>query len=185
MIYLSLFWEFLRIGTFAFGGAYGAIPLIQESVLRNSWMDETMFANIIAISESTPGPIMVNIATYVGNSQGGIGGAVIATVGVVLPSFIIILLVTMYLRSWSKNNKIQAALKGIKPCLMGIILATGVFMALSSVLGTPQNVSFDLSALLILIVLVILVTGYQSVRKKTFSPILLIVLSAILGVLFY
>lgn len=185
MIYLSLFWEFLKIGTFAFGGAYGAIPLIQESILKNGWMDETMFANIIAISESTPGPIMVNIATYVGNSQGGIGGAAIATVGVVLPSFVIILLVTMYFRSWLKNKKVQAALKGIKPCLMGIILATGIFMALSNVLGTPQAISFDLSSLLILIVLIALTAGYRGVRKKDFSPILLIVLSAVLGVLFY
>ena len=83
MIYLQLLGEFLKIGMFTFGGAYGAIPLIQQSVLGQGWMDEAMFANIIAVSESTPGPIMVNAATYVGNLQGGVPGAAIATLGAV------------------------------------------------------------------------------------------------------
>ena len=86
MSYIQLFVEFLKIGLFSFGGAYGAIPLIKESVVSLGWMDEAMFSNVVAVSESTSGPIMVNAATYIGNTQGGIPGAVIATLGVVLPS---------------------------------------------------------------------------------------------------
>lgn len=185
MIYSSLFLEFLKIGAFAFGGAYGAIPLIKESVISNNWMNEQMFSNVVAISESTPGPIMVNIATYVGNTQGGFWGALIATIGVVLPSFLIILFVTIFLRSWLKKQKIQAALKGIKPCLIGMILATGIFMIFTAVLGKPQNINFDLKALLILILLIIILLSYKYIRKKDFSPIKLIIFSAFLGIFFY
>ena len=85
MIYLSLFWAFLRVGCFAFGGGYGAIPLIRDVVLSNGWMSDESLANMIAISESTPGPIMVNMATFVGSTQGGVLGALVATFAVVLP----------------------------------------------------------------------------------------------------
>ena len=93
MIYLELFIEFLKIGLFSFGGAYGAIPIIQEAVLQKQWMNQDMFSNIVAISESTPGPIMVNAATYIGNVQGGFLGALVATTGVVLPAFVIVILI--------------------------------------------------------------------------------------------
>lgn len=185
MIYLSLFWEFLKIGMFAFGGAYGAIPLIQESVLSQGWMDEAMFANTVALSESTPGPIMVNAATYIGASQAGVLGAVVATLGVILPSFIIILLVTMFLRKWLKHKNVQAVLRGIKPCLMGVILATGIYMALTSVLGSVESMVFDWRAFVILLILAALSVVYQLMRKKEFSPILLIVLAAIMGAFLY
>lgn len=185
MIYLSLFWGFFKIGMFAFGGAYGAIPLIQEILLANNWMDKAMFANVVGISESTPGPIMVNVATFVGKSQGGILGASIATLGVVLPSFIIILLVIRFLQSWLQSRMVQTVLRGIKPSLVGIIVATGVFMGFSIVLGSPQNTSLDLVALFILISLLIIPYGYQYVRKKEISPILLIIISAFLGAMLY
>ena len=94
MIYLDLLLGFLRVGCFAFGGAYGAIPLIRDVVLSYGWMDDDALAYMIAVSESTPGPIMVNLATYVGSSQAGLPGAILATLAVVLPSFIVILLIT-------------------------------------------------------------------------------------------
>ena len=87
MIYLDLFLGFLRVGCFAFGGAYGAIPLIRDVVLSYGWLDDEALTHMIAVSESTPGPIMVNLATYVGNVQGGFLGALLATLAVVLPSF--------------------------------------------------------------------------------------------------
>ena len=99
MIYLDLFLGFLRVGLFAFGGAYGAIPLIRDVVLSYGWLSDEALTYMIAVSESTPGPIMVNLATYVGSSQAGFLGAVIATLAVVLPSFIIILLVMIALKN--------------------------------------------------------------------------------------
>ena len=88
MIYLDLFFGFLKVGCFSFGGAYGAIPLIRDVALSYGWLDDETLAYMIAVSESTPGPIMVNLATYVGSSQAGLGGAVLATLAVVLPSFL-------------------------------------------------------------------------------------------------
>ena len=185
MIYLKLFWEFMKVGLFAFGGAYGAIPIIQQGVLAQGWMDEAMFANIVAISESTPGPIMVNAATYIGKMQGGILGSIVATIGVVLPSFVIILLVTALFTKVLKKKPVQATLRGIKPCIMGVILATGVYMALSAILGSVKSVAFDWVALVILAVLILAVVLYHKIRKKELSPILIIVISAILGAVLY
>lgn len=185
MIYLKLFWEFLKVGLFAFGGAYGAIPIIQQSVLSQEWVDEGMFANIVAISESTPGPIMVNAATYIGKMQGGVLGSIFATAGVVLPSFVIILLVTSLFTKFLKKKPVQATLRGIKPCIMGVILATGVYMAFTAILGSVQGISFDWVALMILAVLILSASLYQRFRKKELSPILLIVISAILGAVLY
>lgn len=185
MIYLSLFWEFLKIGMFAFGGAYGAIPLIQESVIARGWMDEAMFANVIVISESTPGPIMVNAATYVGNSQGGVLGAAVATLGVVLPSFLVTLLVAAFLYNWMRKNKVQAVIKGIKPCLMGVILATGIYMGITAIFGSRESYEVDWIAVSILAVLVILSGIYKYFSKKAFSPIALIIIAAIMGAVCY
>lgn len=182
MIYIHLFVEFLKIGLFSFGGAYGAIPLIKESVVGLGWMDEAMFSNIVAVSESTPGPIMVNAATYIGNTQGGVPGAVIATLGVVLPSFIIILLVTVLLGKWIRQKKTQCILKGIKPCLMGVILATGVSMVLTN---TCQESTIDSIGVIILCVLLGFEIVNHYIRKKESSPIILIILSAVMGIVMY
>lgn len=182
MIFLQLFWEFLKIGMFAFGGAYGAIPLIQESIIARGWMDETMFSNILAISESTPGPIMVNSATYIGYTQGGVFGAAIATLGVVLPSFAVILLVSVLLKKWIKSRMIQYILSGIKPCLMGIILATGMYMFYQAMTAGQD---FDYAAVIILIVLAAIIYGFKNIRKKEISPIILIIVSAVMGIIIY
>ena len=130
MILPELFIGFLKVGCFAFGGAYGAIPLIREVVLSYGWLDDEMLTYMIAVSESTPGPIMVNLATYVGSSQAGLPGSLFATLAVVLPSFIIVLLITALLKTVLKNKYVQAVLCGLKPCMIGIILATGVCMIL-------------------------------------------------------
>lgn len=185
MIYLQLFLEFLKIGAFTFGGAYGAIPLIQQSVLSRGWMDETMFANIIAVSESTPGPIMVNAATYVGKLQAGIPGAAVATFGVVLPSFVVILLVSTLFRKVMQHRAVSGILRGVKPCIMGVILATGSYMAFSMVIGSIHAISFDCTALLILAVLVLAIHLFKRFLKKELSPILLIILAAALGIFLY
>lgn len=104
MIYIELFLGFLKVGCFAFGGAYGAIPLIRDVVLTYGWIDEEMLTYMIAVSESTPGPIMVNLATYISSNQAGFLGAVIATLAVVTPSFLIVLLIKTLLQNVLKNR---------------------------------------------------------------------------------
>ena len=104
MILLDLFLGFLEVGCFSFGGAYAAIPLIQDVVLRYGWLDEETLLYFIGVCESTPGPIMINLATYVGSAQAGFWGAVIATLAVVLPSFLIILLITALMKTMMKIN---------------------------------------------------------------------------------
>ena len=185
MIYLQLLWAFLKVGLFSFGGAYGAIPLIRDIVLTNGWLSDEMFTYFIAVSESTPGPIMVNMATYIGSSQAGFWGAVLATVGVVVPSFIIILVIVSLLDNFINNKYVQAVLRGIRPCFIGIILATGVYMAVSNVFSEVSIGSFDWRDLLISCVLGALLIGYQKIKSKDFSPILLITLSAVMGIVIY
>ena len=182
MIYIRLFWEFLKIGMFSFGGAYGAIPVIRDGVLNQGWMTEEMFENVLAISESTPGPIMINAATYIGGKQAGIPGAAAATLGVVLPSFLIILLVAMFLRKWLKNNYVQAVFGGIKPAVAGIILATGIYMVVSGVTGINSTQQADYKEMTILLVLSAIALLWQKIKKKELSPIPLILISAGLGI---
>lgn len=185
MTYLSLFFAFLKIGCFAFGGAYGAIPLIQETVLAHGWMDEAMLSNIIAVSESTPGPIMVNTATYIGSQQAGVLGAAAATLGVVMPSFTIILLIASVFGSLVKNKTVQAVLKGIKPCLMGIILATGIVMMVNLLFPGEEKAAVDFTAFLIFVFLATAVWSVRRVQKKELSPILLIIFAGLLGGVLY
>lgn len=185
MIYLELFIEFLKIGLFSFGGAYGAIPIIQEAVLQKQWMNQDMFSNIVAISESTPGPIMVNAATYIGNVQGGFLGALVATTGVVLPAFVIVILIVALFQKLLKNPKMQMVLKGIKPCLMGVIIATGLYMIVTNVFISMKEINVDRTAVMILFILVTLSVIFQVRKKKPISPIALILISSFLGGFLY
>lgn len=183
MIYLRLFWEFFKVSCFTFGGAYGAIPLIRDMVLANGWLSEDRLSYMIAVSESTPGPIMVNLATYIGSAQAGLIGSVIATFAVVLPAFLVILLVTGLLRFALKNGYVQAILQGMTPCVAGIVAATGLHMTAKSCL-TPDGAVDDRAAAIAGVLLAIMLI-YSRWKKKKLSPILLIILSAVLGVVVY
>ena len=185
MIYLDLFLGFLKVGCFAFGGAYGAIPLIRDVVMSYGWLNDEMLTYMIAVSESTPGPIMVNLATYIGSSQAGFFGAVIATLAVVLPSFLIILLVTALLKTALKNKYVQAVLRGLKPCVIGIVLATGIYMVLGNCFGTISRIKVNMQAISITALLVASILGYKYFAKNKLSPIGLIILSAILGIIIF
>ena len=185
MIYLDLFLGFLKVGCFAFGGAYGAIPLIRDVVMSYGWMSDEMLTYMIAVSESSPGPVMVNLATYVGSNQAGFWGAVVATLAVVLPSFLIILLVTALLKTALKNKYVQAVLRGLKPCVIGIVLATGIYMAWGNCFGKISDISATLHAIIISMLLVASMVGYKHFKKKKLSPILLIVISAVAGMVIY
>lgn len=182
MTYIELFLGFLKVGCFAFGGAYGAIPLIRDVVLSYGWLDDETLTYMIAVSESTPGPIMVNLATYVGSSRGGLLGALIATFAVVLPSFLIILLVMVLLKAFIKNKYIQAVLRGMKPCIIGVILATGTYMIINHCLDMKNAVSIDAKSVILTAVLIMGMVVYRYLKKKKLSPIMLIIISACLGV---
>ena len=185
MICIDLFLGFLKVGCFAFGGAYGAIPLIRDVVMSYGWLSDEMLTYMIAVSESTPGPIMVNLATYVGSSQAGFLGAVVGTLAVVLPSFLIILLVTASLKTALKNKYVQAVLRGLKPCVIGIVLATGIYMVLKNCFGTVAALKMNLQAMIITALLAASLFRYKKFAKKKLSPIILIIISAAAGVVVY
>ena len=185
MIYLDLLIGFLKVGLFAFGGAYGAIPLIRDVVLAYGWLNDEMLTYMIAVSESTPGPIMVNLATYVGSLQAGFPGALIATAAVVLPSFIIILLIMVLLKKLLKNPYVQAILRGMKPCIIGIILATGLYMILHNCVDSSIQFSLNTTAIIMTVVLSAVYFGSGKILKKGISPIGLIGISAVAGIIIY
>ena len=185
MIYLDLFFGFLKVGCFAFGGAYGAIPLIRDVVLSYGWLNDEMLTYMIAVSESTPGPIMVNMATYIGSCQAGFVGALLATLAVVTPSFLIILLITALFKNAIKSKYIQAVLKGMKPCVIGIVLATGIYMVIINCIDIGFGVKIQLPAVILTGLLAIVSVGYKYYLKKKISPILLIMISAIAGIVVY
>ncbi|RKM58664.1 chromate transporter [Butyrivibrio sp. XB500-5] len=184
MIYLDLFIGFLEVGFFSFGGAYAAIPLIKDVVTAHNWLDEEMLTYMIAISESTPGPIMVNMATYVGSEKGGLIGAAIATAAVVLPAFFIILLIMVAMNKFLKNRYVKAALSGLKPCIMGIILVTGVLMILKNC-GLLFNGRADILTIVLTCSIAFIYFGSRLVMKKGMNPIMLICLSAFVGIVVY
>ncbi|MCQ2470591.1 MAG: chromate transporter [Clostridia bacterium] len=182
MIYLELLIGFLKVGCFSFGGAYAAIPLIRDVVLSYGWLSDETISYMIAVGESTPGSIMVNMATYVGSSQAGFLGAVVATTAVVLPAFIIILLLMVVLKTAMNNKYFQAVLSGLKPCIIGIILATGIYMIITRVINPDLRFNIDVKALIVTAILALLMFGSEKIIKKQISPISLIVISAVLGV---
>lgn len=185
MIFLELFLGFLKVGLFAFGGGYGAIPLIRDVVQSYGWLDDEKLSYMIAVSESTPGPIMVNLATYVGSSRAGVIGALIATFAVVLPSFVIILLIVTLMKNAVKNPYVNAVLDGLKPCIIGVILATGAFMVFENCFGGVKDLHTDIPTVILTAVLALLFFGSKKVLKKGISPIALIGISAVAGVLVF
>ncbi|MDE6845626.1 MAG: chromate transporter [Lachnospiraceae bacterium] len=185
MIYLQLFLQFFKIGAVSFGGGYGMISLIRETVLTNNWLTENELMAFIAVSESTPGPIAVNMATFIGASQGGILGSFLATLGVVTPAFIIMLMIASLINNLLKYSGVQAFLAAVRPCIIALILATAIIMGLDIFCGVKYiNDSFSLQSDRIIIFLILLCIGvtFRKVKRKAPSPILMILLSAVLGI---
>lgn len=181
MIYLELFLTFLKIGAFTFGGGYAMIPLIEEQVTRFNGISSEDIIDFIAISESTPGPIAVNMATYVGSEVGGVFGAVCATLGVTLPSFIIILIVAKFFQKFSSNKAVKGLMSGLKPAVVGLIasavISVGmtVFIPDGFTVGIFRNISFYITLAIFVLCLIL------AFRKL--HPILIILISAILGII--
>lgn len=187
-MFLKLFLTFLEIGAVSFGGGYGMISLIREKVLLNGWLSEAEFLSFIAVSESTPGPLAVNMATFIGASQGGVPGAFCDTLGVVLPSFFIILLIAALIHDLLKYAGVEAFLSGVRPCVVALILSTAFTMGLSTLLGistvaeTPSPAWRGIGILAILVGVRLI---WQKARGKAPSPIGMILLSAVLGAVLY
>ena len=191
MIYFELFYVFFLIGLFTFGGGYAMIPMIQDQVVGRGWLSDTQLTNFIAISETTPGPFAINISTFIGSRMGGIVGAVCSTVGVILPSLIIIMIIALILSKFLNNRYVKGALNGVKPVVVALISATAIVFLVKMVLFQgnalfSQQLSFDRAAVTLLFILASFVIIYKINKKKSLNPILLLLLSASLGiVLFY
>ena len=188
-IELELFLTFFYIGLFTFGGGYAMIPIVRQEVLNRGWLTEEMVSNMIAVSESTPGPIAINMATFVGSDKAGILGSVCATLGVVLPSFLVILLIAAVLKNFEKNKYFKAIVNGIKPVVSGLITATGLLLFVKcwyvnfGDFTTAPSVSVPA-------IITIAILGVAQIisfiwRKKQIPPILLIVVSAGIGMLLF
>lgn len=196
LLLLEVFLTFLKIGAVSFGGGYAMIPLVTDEVISHGWMTYEEVMNFIAVAESTPGPIAINMATFIGATQGatlgGIGfsllGAFCATLGVVLPSFVIILVVASVIKGLLHFAGVKAFLEGLRPVVVGLILGTAVTMFLSVMfsLSTVYDAfSFDWKALIIFAIVATTHLVYKKITKKKISPILLIIISALLGLLLY
>ena len=188
MILLELFLTFFEIGSLTFGGGYAMIPFVREQVLAHNWLTEEELLNMIAVSESTPGPIAVNMATFVGSEQAGILGSAVATLGVVLPSFIIILIISALLKNFLKYNCVKAFLSGVRPAVVSLILGTAATLFLSVLLGVGNNdfaLNIDIKGIIIFALVVGISLIFKKIKGKKPSPILMIAISAVLGMIFY
>ena len=174
MICLQLFLTFLKIGAFTFGGGYAMLPLIQEEVLGHGWMELEDLVNFMAVSESTPGPLAVNLSTYIGAETAGFPGALCATLGVVLPSFVIILIVARCFAAFQENGIVKGCMNGLRPAVVGMIGAS-----LLSVAGTafPLTAGWPALAGAGVLLAAALIASWKNVH-----PILIILASAAVGI---
>ena len=177
MIYLQLFLSYLKIGFFGFGGGYAMLSLIQNEIVeQRGWLTATQFADIVAVSQITPGPIAINSATYIGYTVAGIGGSVVATFAVCLPSLTLMLLLTRFFLRHRENRFVQSVVKAVAPVVVGMI-ASAALLLIAPRSGENENFTDVWSWLLFAACL------YGSYRKV--NPILMIILSAVAGVLIY
>ncbi len=190
MILLKLFLTFFKIGAFTFGGGYAMLPLIQEEVLKNGWLSAQELVDFIAVSESTPGPFAINIATYVGTHLGtaefngffgGIIGAICTTLGVVLPSFIIILIVAHFFEKFKDSKAVKGCMSGLKPAVIGMI-ASAVLSVGKTALFPNGFSAAALSSYEFICLIITAVVAAVMVFKLKLHPILVILISAAMGI---
>jgi chromate transporter len=188
-LYLRLFWEFFKTGLFAVGGGMATLPFMYDISDKTGWFTHSMLADMVAVSESTPGPIGVNMATYVGFVTGGIPGAVVATVGLVTPSVIVILLIARVLKAFRENQYVDAGFYGLRPCSVGLIAAAGVLVIKLALFNTELYAStgalLDLFNFKALILAAVLLVATRCIKKlKGLHPIVFILASAVIGIVF-
>lgn len=188
-LYLRLFWEFFKTGLFAVGGGMATLPFMYDISDKTGWFTHSMLADMVAVSESTPGPIGVNMATYVGFVTGGIPGSVVATVGLVTPSVIVILLIARVLKAFRENQYVDAGFYGLRPCSIGLIAAAGVLVIKLALFNTELYASTgaiaDLFNFKALILAAVLLVATRCIKKlKELHPIVFILASAVIGIVF-
>jgi chromate transporter len=186
MEYVLLFFIFFKVGLFTVGGGLAAIPLLQEEVLNRGWLTMTQFTDMIAVSESTPGPIGVNIATYVGYSQHGILGSVIATLGMVTPSIIIIMLIAKFVMHYREHKIVDGVFYGLRPAVTGLILAAATSVAMVSLVNIDlfkdSNILLDLFNFRALAMFAVF---FFATNKWKHHPIYYIAIAGVIGVLIF
>ena len=172
MIYLEIFFTFLKIGLFSFGGGYAMLPLIQrEVVTAHKWIGTKEFIDVVAISQITPGPISINSATYIGYKTAGIFGSTVATLGVIFPSIIIMVIISKFFIKFKNNKYVENAFLGLRPATIGLIAAAAILVAQSSFIDIKSTIIF--------------VAAFLLSYVYNLDPILLTVLSAAAGLLLY
>ncbi len=189
MILLRLFWEFFKTGLFAVGGGMATLPFLYDISTRTGWFTHAMLADMVAVSESTPGPIGVNMATYVGYTTAGIPGAVIATLGLITPSVIIILLIARALKAFKSNPLVEAGFYGLRPCSIGLI-AAACYLVIKIALFNPEVYAetgrladlFNVKAIALAAVLLVCTRWVK--KLKGLHPVFFILASALVGVVF-
>lgn len=184
MIYLELFWAFFQIGLFSFGGGYAAVPLIQSQIVEgHRWLGMSQFADLITIAEMTPGPIAVNSATFVGQQIAGLPGAIVCTLGCILPSFVIVLLLSWLYMKYRSLKTIQGVLTGLRPAIVAMIASAGLSLLL---LALFQASLFEIQPGDFRIVeAVLFVLCLALLRKTKVGPIPIIFGSGIVGTIIY
>lgn len=185
MIYFILFLEFFKVGLFALGGGLAALPFLQDLIVKYGWMTAEELLNMIAVSESTPGAIGINTATFIGFNTAGIAGGIIATIGLAAPSVIIIIIIAHYFQKFNQHPLVESAFSGIRPAVAGLIgsaafeLASGGIFELNKLqLNNNLKNFFDYKSLLLLIIILV------SIRKFKKHPVIYIATAAIIGIIF-
>lgn len=186
MILLQLWWEFFKIGLFSVGGGMATLPFLYDMSDRTGWFSYDQIADMLAVSESTPGPIGINMATYTGFATAGIPGSIVATLGVIMPGIIIVLLIIAVLDRFRKNRYVEAAFYGIRPASAGLIAAAGVLVAEIALLHTDaKSIAgfFDIKAIVLALVLIALTRWVKPTKKL--HPVVFIAASAVVGILLF
>ena len=185
MIYLSPFWEFLKIGLFAVGGGMATLPFLRELSVRTGWFSQDLITDMIAISESTPGPIGINMATYVGCNIAGLFGGFIATMGELLPSLIIVIIISKSLERFRNAKVVGDAFYGLRPAVTGLIAAAGISVAQVAML---QLELYKETNLLLNLVdwkkLLLFIVMFIGIRKLKWHPVVYIAIAAVVGLIF-
>ena len=189
MIYFQLFFEFFKAGLFAVGGGMSTLPFLYDMAEKTKWFTSSQLADMLAVSESTPGPIGVNMATYVGFTTAGIIGSVVATIGLITPSIIIIIIISYFLKSFRKNKYVDSAFYALRPASTGLIASAGMTVVMITLIkldsfkysGKILDL-FNWKSLALAIIIYILSNNVKQTKKL--HPVFFIVGSAIIGILF-